>query len=270
MPDEHQRRQRVVDHRLVVDRHELLADGARQRMQPRARAAGEDDSLQHCRSQTAIADWHRRLEPEPLAVVAARLDVLAPVAVLEVPAHGRAQAVLERVARRPAELAADLRRVDRVAAIVAGPIGHERLELAIARRRRAPGSTPPGAAPRARRRCDRRSRGSCARCRRRCCTSRPARPCSSTSRMPGAVILDVQPVADVAAVAVDRQRPPVERVQDHQRDQLLGKLKRPVVVRAVRDQRPAGRRCGSTRARGDRPPPCSPRTASSARTASPR
>ena len=44
---QHQRRQRVVHHRLVVDRHELLADGARQRMQPRSRSAGENDALQH-------------------------------------------------------------------------------------------------------------------------------------------------------------------------------------------------------------------------------
>src|SRR5579862_9430487 len=47
---------------------------------------------------------------------------------LEIPLHGAAQPVLEAVARRPSELAADLRGVDRVASIVAGPIGHERLE----------------------------------------------------------------------------------------------------------------------------------------------
>ena len=41
---EDQRGQRVVDHRLVVDRDELLADAQRHRMQPRARAAGQDDA----------------------------------------------------------------------------------------------------------------------------------------------------------------------------------------------------------------------------------
>ena len=46
---EHQRRQRVVHHRLVVDRHELLADGARHRMQARSRPAGENNPLQHGR-----------------------------------------------------------------------------------------------------------------------------------------------------------------------------------------------------------------------------
>ena len=42
VPDarEHQRRQRIVDHRLVVDRHQLLRHRDRQRIQPRPRAAG--------------------------------------------------------------------------------------------------------------------------------------------------------------------------------------------------------------------------------------
>ena len=44
---QHQRRQRIVDHRLVVDRHQLLADRPRQRMQPRSGAARENDALQH-------------------------------------------------------------------------------------------------------------------------------------------------------------------------------------------------------------------------------
>ena len=38
-------RQRVIDHRLVVDRQQLLADDARERIEPRAGAAGEDDPL---------------------------------------------------------------------------------------------------------------------------------------------------------------------------------------------------------------------------------
>ena len=42
-PGHHQRRERVVDHRLVVDRHDLLADAASDRVEPGARAAGQDD-----------------------------------------------------------------------------------------------------------------------------------------------------------------------------------------------------------------------------------
>ncbi len=43
-PGEHQRRQRVVDHRLVVDRQQLLRHDLRDRVQPSARAACEDDA----------------------------------------------------------------------------------------------------------------------------------------------------------------------------------------------------------------------------------
>lgn len=47
VPDarEHQRRQRIVNHRLVIDRHELLRHRDRQRIQPRARAARQNNSL---------------------------------------------------------------------------------------------------------------------------------------------------------------------------------------------------------------------------------
>ena len=41
---QHQRAERVVDHRLVVDRHHLLADTHRDRVQPGAASAGQDDS----------------------------------------------------------------------------------------------------------------------------------------------------------------------------------------------------------------------------------
>ena len=47
------------------------------------------------------------------------------------------------------------------------------------------------------------------------------------------MVLDVEPVAHLLAVAVDRQRLAGEGVDDHQRDQLLGEMERPVVVAAV-------------------------------------
>jgi len=49
-----------------------------------------------------------------------------------------------------------------------------------------------------------------------------------------AVVAHVKLVAHVAAVAIDRKRLVDQRVEDHQRDQLLRKLSRTVVVRAVR------------------------------------
>jgi hypothetical protein len=49
------------------------------------------------------------------------------------------------------------------------------------------------------------------------------------------VVLDVDPVAHVQAVAVDGEGLALERVQDHEGDQLLGELVRAVVVRAAGD-----------------------------------
>ena len=54
---------------------------------------------------------------------------------------------------------------------------------------------------------------------------------------PPGEVLDVEPVADLHAVAVHRQAVAVQRVEDHQRDQLLRVLVRTVVVRAPADHR---------------------------------
>ncbi len=51
-----------------------------------------------------------------------------------------------------------------------------------------------------------------------------------------AMIVDKQPVADILAIAIDRKRLAFERIQDHQGNQLLRKLKRAVVVGAVGGQ----------------------------------
>lgn len=51
-----------------------------------------------------------------------------------------------------------------------------------------------------------------------------------------AVILDKEPVSDVAAVAVNRQTLSAQGVVDYERDELLGELIRSVVVGAVGDE----------------------------------
>src|SRR6185295_5888540 len=66
---QHQRRDRIVNQRLVVDRRQLLGDGARDRIKARAKAAGENDSLHSilhpeaaiASTQTANASCHRRM-----------------------------------------------------------------------------------------------------------------------------------------------------------------------------------------------------------------
>ena len=44
-PCQHQHGNRIIDHRLVIDRHQLLADSQCQRMEARSGASGEDDSF---------------------------------------------------------------------------------------------------------------------------------------------------------------------------------------------------------------------------------
>src|SRR5690606_19868627 len=53
---QHQRGQRIVDHRLVIDRQQLLADRERGRVQTCTGTAGEDDSLAiHWFSSSVVA-----------------------------------------------------------------------------------------------------------------------------------------------------------------------------------------------------------------------
>src|SRR2546426_8943597 len=53
---------------------------------------------------------------------------------------------------------------------------------------------------------------------------------------PGAVVLDVEPIACLATVAVDGKRLPIQGVRDEKRDDLLGVLVRAVGVRASSDR----------------------------------
>jgi hypothetical protein len=51
-----------------------------------------------------------------------------------------------------------------------------------------------------------------------------------------AMVVHVEPVTDVSAVPVDRQFQTFHGIVDHERDELLGKLVRPVVVRTIGDE----------------------------------
>src|SRR5262245_6271729 len=140
---------------------------------------------------------------EPVSVVAARLYLLAPVAVLEIPLRGACKAVLERVSRRPPELATDLRRVDRVAPIVSRAVGHEGFQIAIPAavecrvRARRSQLLEDVACP-----IDNLQIGPLVAVADIILFART--PLRQHLHDPGAEILDVQPVAHVAAVAVDR------------------------------------------------------------------
>ena len=146
---------------------------------------------------------------------------------------------LEVVRRPPAQLAPDLARVDGVAAIVTRPVGHERLEGVVPSR----GWDGEGGIRRGRQRGLQRGTETVHHVEIRPLARAPDvvllphAPLLQHEQEPRAVVLHVEPVAHLAAVAVDGQRPPLHRVQDHQGDELLGKLARPVVVRAVGEER---------------------------------
>src|SRR6516165_3974049 len=49
------------------------------------------------------------------------------------------------------------------------------------------------------------------------------------------MVLDVEPVANIVAASVDRDRLPVQRLQYGERDQLLREMAGSVIVRAIAD-----------------------------------
>src|SRR5690606_40216999 len=120
----------------------------------------------------------------------------------------------------PAELAFDLAGVDGVAAVVAGAVGDEGDELAPARSRGAHlvEQVADGL------------------------DDLEVRALVAAADVVGlaglalfgdeseglAMVADVEPVADVLAVAVDGERLPLDGVEDHQRDELFGELVRAV------------------------------------------
>ena len=149
-------------------------------------------------------------------------DMLPPILMLEVPLDRLFDAVLELRLRRPAEFRVDLRRVDGVAAVVALAVSDVLDEVFGLAELLEDGlddvdvGTLIVAAD----------------------VVDLADAALLQDQVDGmAVILDVEPVADVLAVAVDRQLLVGQRVDDHQRDELLREVVRAVVIRAARDRR---------------------------------
>src|SRR5262245_30296280 len=167
-----------------------------------------------------------RSPPSPVGVLSlvpgaelTGLQRTPPRLVLAIPTHRRLQRGGEPMTGRPAE-PADLRRVHRVPTIVSGAIGHppdERLGLA-GELQDLPGEHDVfdlvttahvvhlAVAPAPQDEVNRRT-----------------------------VVEHIEPVADVAAITVQRQRLLVERVGDEERDHLLGVLIRPEIVRRAGD-----------------------------------
>jgi hypothetical protein len=143
-----------------------------------------------------------------------------PGAVVRVPIDGGIEALLEVVERFPLQLALGERRIDGVTAVVAEPIGHvtdqalgfaelfqDRFHRLDIRHLAVATEIVNGA------RLAFEQRG----------------------HDPGAMVLDVDPVAHIRAVAVNREAIVAHGVDDHEGDQFFGELIRPVVVRATGD-----------------------------------
>jgi len=140
---------------------------------------------------------------------------------------GGFDAALETMRRLPAQFALQLAGIDRVAAIVAGAIlhiGNKRLVLA-----------PIGQRLLGIEQCaDRLHHRNVVALGIATHVVRFAHPATFQHAADGAaMVTDKQPIADVQAIAIHRKRFSSHGLLDHQRDQLFGKLIRPIVVRAV-------------------------------------
>src|SRR5204862_549730 len=69
--------------------------------------------------------------PEPLPLIRPVPDRFPPIPVRQIPVHRLGQPGLEALHRFPAQLGLDLRRIDRIAAIMPGPIGNEADQIAV-------------------------------------------------------------------------------------------------------------------------------------------
>src|SRR5258708_3601010 len=170
------------------------------------------------------------VECDPVAICITG-DIRNPFLIVEVPADRLAQTALERFLRLPTKLALDLARINPVAPIVAGPILHESdllpIGLAVAAglalvkdvtyemhhlkvRLLVRGADIIGLA--------------------RPASLQHAPDCST-------VVRNVEPVTNVLAIAVDRQRFSGESEANDKRDQFFRELIRAVIVGAIGGER---------------------------------
>ncbi len=166
-------------------------------------------------------------QADALRLVAAGQNRLPPVTVFAVPLHSFRQAGLERLSRAPAQLAFDLRCIDRVATIMSRTIldeGHELASRPVGRRHQLIEVVANGG--------DDLLVGSLV------APSDVVRLAACAvfqhQRQRACVVLDIEPVADIQTVAIDRHRLTCQPFDDHVRNELLGEMIWPVVIGAVR------------------------------------
>src|SRR6266516_2609832 len=168
-------------------------------------------------------------QPLPVGTTSHAFD---PIPIIQVPLYRLTNATCKSLLGSPAEVPLDLARIDRVASVVPGPVLHEGDQIGV-RLAVCPGSQLIEDHAHALHHVEIR-------------LLVPAADVVDLADLArfqhahdrAAVVLDVKPVTHLLAVAIYRKRLTGERVQDHQRNQLLWKVVRSVVVAAVgRDDR---------------------------------
>ena len=225
----------------VVDPHGVDVGGEHLVVETRARPLGPSSAHRRPPAGTRPASASRRSRPSCPSAPVMRIRTaqvpsgspgpfddggpgpqrLPPVAVVGVPLHRVDQPLLPLDRGRPAELAPQLGGVEDVAAVVAGAVGHDRLErLRLAERGEDPvGDLHDGGLDAA------------------ADVVRLAHPAAGEHGVDGrAVVVHVQPLPAVLGAGIERQRLVVERQRAEVRDQLLGELVGAVVVGAVGDR----------------------------------
>ena len=149
---------------------------------------------------------------------------------VQIPLHRLGNAGLERFGRLPAEFTLDLARIDGIAAVMTGTIRHMRDLRAVALAIRT-GTEPVKQIADDVHDID-------------IGLFVPAAHVVGFADLPGlqhaadgtAVVLDVEPVPNLHAVAIHRQRLASQRIHDHERNELFGEMVGPVIVAAVGGQ----------------------------------
>src|SRR6266404_1707964 len=155
-----------------------------------------------------------------------------PITVGPIPIDRFAQTRFPRFSRAPAQLILNQRGIDRITAIVAGPISYESNQRMRLRKRveNRPCHVNVSALV------------SCP----NVISRTRATPFKREQDGP-AVIVDVNPIPYIQTVAINRNWLVTESVSEHQRKELLGKLPGPIVVTAARNYsiEPEGMICGA-------------------------
>src|SRR6185437_9959318 len=168
----------------------------------------------------------QRDQAEARTVVDIRARRLPPLSIFEIPADRLRNAICERFLRSPSKLAMRLRSIDGVALVVSGPVRDKPDERAPRHRSRHCPVDGVADLP------DNIDIALLAIAAKIVLLAGPA--ARQQRDKPFGMILNMQPIPDVGAGSVNRQRLALDGIEYGQRDELFRKLAWSIIVRAVR------------------------------------